>query len=476
MLTEISYSPADAFRRLSHLRHLVFLDSARFHPKHGRWSFLAADPRLILRSEQDCVTLISQSSEIRIRNNPWEILDGILSRFRLPSDTPSETPYRLPLGAAIGYFGYNASRWIDSSPLPRAPLLPAPEAWFGFYDVLLAFDHLERRAWLISSGLNECGISSRAQSEFRRDQFLDELQSEVTPFPIFCQSSATISPIISQDAHEWAIQHALEKIRRGDIYQANLSYPFAGTIAESPIDLYLRLRTENPAPFGAYLDFGDGQILSSSPERFLRMNGRHLQTRPIKGTCSRTGDLPQDWERAASLLQSPKNRAELLMITDLLRNDLGRVAEFGSVAVTELAVCEELETVYHLVSTIEAKLRPHELHLDALSACFPGGSITGAPKLRAMELIDALEPCGRGIYTGSLGYMGFNGTSDFNILIRTLLHRQGEVCFHVGGGIVADSNPSLEYEETLHKAQGLLRLWKRDFSGTAQSRTTLAIL
>lgn len=458
MLTEIDCSPLETWRRLRHLPHGVFLDSARFHPGHGRWSFLGADPRLVIRAQDGETAVVTAHGRVVTGGDPWETLDAMLSRFRLFAP-PSGLP--LPIGAAIGFLSYDLGRWLERSPPPRPALLAAPELWFGFYDVLLAFDHLEKRGWLISSGLDESGNPSAAQALFRRDQFLDELQSDIAFFPSPTAAAENILQLLPQADHEQAIRRALEYIRQGDVYQVNLAHPFLGTVAESAPDLYLRLRESNPAPFAAFLDYGDGQILSSSPERFLRLDRRQVQTRPIKGTCLRAGNPQEDWRRAEALLQSAKDRAELLMITDLLRNDLGRIAEYGSVAVPELVRCEEYETVYHLVSTIEARLRPHVLHLDAVAACFPGGSITGAPKLRAMEIIHELEPWGRGIYTGALGYLGFNGISDFNILIRTLIHSQGRVGFHVGGGVVADSDPLFEYEETLHKARGILNLWRQ---------------
>ena len=456
ILTEIEYSPIEAFRRLQHLRHPVFLDSARFHADHGRSSILAADPRLVLRAAGDETTLVARPGCVTVGGDPWEVLDAMLSRFRLP-DTAGWTTF--PGGAAIGFLSYDLGRWLERIPPPRPSPLPAPEMWFGFYDVLLIFDHLKKQGWIISSGLDETGVTSEREAAFRRDQFLDELQSDISLFPSRHTRAPQIQPLVAQPDFEEGVRRALRYIRQGDIYQVNLSHPFRGTVSEPPQELYLRLRQSNPAPFAAYLDFGAGQILSSSPERFLRMHRRSVQSRPIKGTCPRTGSSHVDWKAAGALVRSAKNRAELLMITDLLRNDLGKVADFGSVTVPDLVRLEEYETVFHLVSTIEASLRPPMMHLDAVAACFPGGSITGAPKLRAMEIIHELEPYGRGIYTGSLGYLGFNGVSDFNILIRTLLHVGGEVSFHAGGGIVADSDPTLEYEETLHKARGLLSLW-----------------
>lgn len=465
-LAEIEYKPLDAFLKLKHLPHLVFLDSSRFHSKHGRYSFLAADPIVKIETKEDKTEIKSKRGCLNFRGDPWEILDSMLSRFRAPTPELSQS---FPNGAAIGFLGYELGQWLENVRIAKTTLVPSPDLWFGFYDVVFAFDHLEKKAWLISSGLDEVGCHSYKQAEFRKDQFLDELQSSISPFPSQLHSQDQIVQLISQREHENAIRKALQYIRQGDIYQVNLTHPFLGTLSGSSHDIYLRLRQSNPAPFAAYLDFGAGQILSSSPERFLKLDHRRVQTRPIKGTSPRTGNQALDKKSSEELLNSEKCRAELLMITDLLRNDLGKIAEFGSVKVPELVGLEEYEAVFHLVSTVEAQLKSNILHLDTLAACFPGGSITGAPKIRSMEIIQELEPYKRGPYTGSLGYIGFNGVSDFNILIRTLVHQNGRVSFHVGGGIVADSDPTLEYEETLHKARAILKLWQQNSGSSIQS-------
>jgi para-aminobenzoate synthetase component 1 len=249
----------------------------------------------------------------------------------------------------------------------------------------------------------------------------------------------------------------IEYIRAGDCYQVNLSQRLLAPLREHPLDLYGRLRTLNPAPFGAYFDLGDFQILSASPERFLRVTNGEVETRPIKGTRPRGRTPEEDAALAAELAASPKDRAENVMIVDLLRNDLGRVCEFGSVRVPTLCEVESFRFVHHLVSEVRGKLRPGLGPLDLLAAAFPGGSVTGAPKVRAMEIIAELEPTARGPYCGSLGFVGFDGSMDTNILIRTFTAGRGWVQFPVGGGIVADSDPAREYEETLHKAAGLLR-------------------
>ena len=253
-----------------------------------------------------------------------------------------------------------------------------------------------------------------------------------------------------------AILKAKEYIAAGDIYQVNLSQRFTAKIATPPLALYKIVRTLNPAPFAAYLKFGEITVISSSPERFLRIAGNSVETRPIKGTRPRGEGKVEDEKLKKELLKSTKDKAELIMIVDLERNDLGRVCEYGTVRVPEIITLETYATVFHLVSTITGTLKADKDHIDCIKACFPGGSITGAPKIRSMEIIDELEPTQRKIYTGSIGYVGFNQQTDLNIVIRTMLYCDGTVHFQVGGGIVADSDPALEYEETLHKGRALV--------------------
>ncbi len=456
MITEIPYSPIESFQKLQHLPHPVFLDSVRFHLEHGRFSLLAVDPQLTIVTRHGETIIASPTASISTRDNPWEVLDCLLSRFRNNIAHPS-----LPMGGAFGFLNYEMGEWLERLPRHRPLLIDSPEMWFGFYDIVLAFDHLEKKGWIISTGVDENGQCCERKAAFRKDQILDELDSDIILFHPEKFHAEELQQLRTPGEHVQAVKQAIDYIRRGDVYQVNLSHPFLGSTNQSPLNFYLGLRKNNPAPFGAFLNYGDGQILSSSPERFLRMNRRSVESRPIKGTIARHGDPETDWKNREILFHSEKNRAELLMITDLLRNDLGKIAEFGSVKVPDILRCEEYETVFHLVSTVEAQLRPHILHLDTVASCFPGGSITGAPKIRSMEIIHELESWGRGIYTGSLGYIGFNGISDFNICIRTLTYKDGQVCFHVGGGIVADSDPAAEYEETIHKARGILPLWPK---------------
>lgn len=450
------------FRSLLGLPHPVWLDSARTHPEIGARSIVAADPFLVFHADGDGWHARGEGCADG-DGNPWDAFARLLATRVFPG-AGDEGAMRPPL--AIGFFGYESGRWLDRSPPPRPPPIAAPDLWFGFYDTAIFFDHAARRAW-IAADPARADRGSRRRAAALRERIAGGAPPAAREGP-FAGRLATRMP---RATHARAVRLALDRIRRGDLYQVNLTRAYSGTLDASPADVYLRLRRVNPAPFAGYLDCGEIHVLSSSPECFLSLEGSLAQTRPIKGTRPRTGDEFADRRRAAELESSAKDRAELLMITDLLRNDLGRIAEIGSVRVPRLASMEEYETVFHLVSTIEARLRGGATHLDAIRAAFPGGSITGAPKLQAMQLIAELEPCGRGPYTGSMGWFGAGGRSDFNILIRTVVMREGAAAFHVGGGIVADSTPEAEYAETLSKAEGLLRLWRdRPEEGSTRGR------
>ncbi|MBV9463585.1 MAG: aminodeoxychorismate synthase component I, partial [Verrucomicrobiae bacterium] len=376
-------------------------------------------------------------------------------------------PQAFEHGVVAGFLGYDLGVHLEKLPAPAQPVLEHPDFWLGFYDVAIHFDLFEGSASLVSSGRNAGGPSSRDRALFRRDQFLDELESEPLHFPARSEPLSQWNPLVSKEEYFHQFGRIREYLRSGDIYQANLTHPFLSTsLPASPAEMYEALRQFNPAPYAAYLDGGDFQLLSSSPEEFLKFEGRGVRTRPIKGTCARLGRGVEDWECARALLEDPKNRAELLMITDLLRNDLGRLAVPGSVCVPELVRCEEYAEVYHLVSTITAELPRAAEPWEALRACFPGGSITGAPKLRAQQIIRECERYARGAYTGSIGYFA-GGAGHWSIAIRTMLCAEGAATFSVGGAITADSTPESEYEETWDKASALLKVSGRSVAAEA---------
>ncbi|HEU0039284.1 MAG TPA: anthranilate synthase component I family protein [Verrucomicrobiae bacterium] len=438
---------------------LVLLRSALFDSPQTRYSFLAARPFLTFRSFGSRCEVTHYESRITQHvqfGNPWHLLDTLMARFELLDEI--DLPF--PLGGCFGYWGYDLKNFVEPK-LPRRTVndLELPDCHVGFYDSLVVFDHRLGKTWIVSTGLCADGsrdeARARGQAEFWRevlasDSSLQYPESETTPLAWRITSNLARADFLA------AVAHAQRYIRAGDIYQVNLSQRLMTGCPLSGWELFERLRDVSPAPFAAYFDCGDFQIATSSPELFLRMSGPNIQTRPIKGTRPRSPDPTRDAQLAYELQTSPKELAELLMITDLLRNDLGKVCEFGSVHVPELMRLERFPQVQHLVSTVEGRLRPVVTHFVALASCFPGGSITGAPKFRAMQIIDELEPIARGPYTGCHGYLGFNRESQLSISIRTAIHKEGVAYFQVGAGIVADSIPAAEYDETLSKAGGFL--------------------
>ena len=394
-----------------------------------------------------------------------------MSRFELLDEI--DLPF--PLGGCFGYWGYDLKNFTEPK-LPRRAVndLELPDCHVGFYDSLVVFDHQLGKVFIVSTGLDADGSRSEKRANEQMEFWQSQLGRDgVSLSQTNCEewerrhAGPPISNLSRADFIS-RVERAQKYIRAGDIYQVNLSHRL--TVGSSRCDdrtaqravptdfsgwkLFQKLSAVSPAPFSAFLDCGDFQIASSSPEQFLRMSGSQIVTRPIKGTRPRGADPTRDAQLAYELQTSPKELAELVMITDLLRNDLGKVCEYGSVQTPELARLEKFAQVQHLVSTVEGRLRQDMTHFAAFASCFPGGSITGAPKFRAMEIIDELEPVSRGPYCGAIGYLGFNRESQLSITIRTAVCKDGLAHFNVGAGIVADSNPEAEYEETLAKARG----------------------
>jgi para-aminobenzoate synthetase component 1 len=442
----------------------VLLRTGSFDSPHARYSFVAARPFLTLRSfgsRCEITPAAQHPSPPSIQyGNPWRVLDGLMARYEI-LDEP-DLPF--PLGGCFGYWGYDLKDFIEAR-LPRRAVndLELPDCQVGFHDSLVAFDHLLGKTWVISTGLGVDGSRSEERAQTQLEFWRMKLSSLQVParIPLHSPKSAAfcrtqLRSNLSRAEFIGRVDKALRYIRAGDIYQVNLSQRLEAPCDLSGVEFFQQLAAVSPAPFSAYLDCGDFQIVSSSPELFLRLSGSHILTRPIKGTRPRSADADRDAQLTYELQTSPKEMAELVMITDLLRNDLGRVCEYGSVQVPELVRLERHPQVQHLVSTVEGRLRKEVSHFAAFASCFPGGSITGAPKIRAMEIIDELEPVTRGPYTGALGYLGFNRESQLAIAIRTAVCKEGTAYFHAGAGIVADSEPAAEYEETLAKAAGFL--------------------
>ena len=372
---------------------------------------------------------------------------------------------RLPLvSGAVGYFSYDYGRKQMGVPSGEKDLVTIPEAVLTFYDCFVVEDCQEKRTYLVSNGISgnaaaQIGamekailesIKNRKQEESETGENINARNSHREKFKI------QIHPNFEKEEYKQAVDRMIQYIIEGDIYIANMTQQLTIESEKQPLDVFYDLRKNNPSPFGGYLDFGDYQIVCASPERFLKMKDRHVNTRPIKGTRKRGATPEEDEMLRQELVDSGKDKSELLMIVDLERNDLNRVCTPGSVKVTELFTVEAYATVFHLVSDIEGTLEDGKNVMDLLEATFPGGSITGAPKYRAMEIIDELEHGKRNLYTGSIGYLTLDGSCDFNIVIRTALHKNGKYHLGVGGGITAESDLEFEYEETLQKAKAIL--------------------
>ncbi len=463
--------PAESLARsVGRMRDPAILESGPGFGDSGRRSVFAASPRIVfeatgsawgIRQSGADGSAIVESGD----SGPLDALARWLDRLGLGRSAASPPP--LPrnggegvslsdpsppfTGGLIGFFGYDLAPQIERLPRRSPADSRIPDVRFALYDRCLTLDHLTGEVQFWSNDFLGDGEADRR----RRDQeFLDSALRADPEIP----SPSRLGPVrpdVPRDRYLEAVRRCLEYIAAGDIFQVNLSQRFTAPGKADPLDLYERLKRRSPAPFSAFLRGDDLALVSASPEWFYQARGGLLVTRPIKGTRPRGPSPEEDARLAAELRSSVKDRAELTMIVDLERNDLGRVCQFGSVKVTEPLVVESFAQVHHLVATIEGRLRPEIGPIDVVRAMFPGGSITGAPKIRAMEIIDELEPSRRGVYTGAIGYFGAGGTSAFNIAIRTILVEGDRVSYQVGGGIVADSVAELEYEETLHKGRGL---------------------
>jgi para-aminobenzoate synthetase component I len=448
------HTPESLVHSLRGLPGLVLLRSGLFDAIQARYSFVTARPFLTFRAYgARCEARTGQGRLLVHFGNPWQQLNSLLARYELLREL--DLPF--PAGGCFGFWGYDLKNFVEPK-LPQRAIndLDLPDCHLGFYDSLVIFDHRCGKTWIVATGLDLDGSRSTALARAQRSFWQERLDLAATSPAQHLEHggvSSVVGSNLSRSEFIARIVAAQRYIRIGHIYQVNLAQRFA-VEGLGGLELYERLASVSPSPFAAYLDCGEFQIVSSSPELFLRLSGQHVQTRPIKGTRARSPDPTRDAQLTYELQTSPKEMAELVMITDLLRNDLGKICQFGSVHVPELVRLERYAHVQHLVSTVEGQLRPELTHLEALAACFPGGSITGAPKFRAMEIIDELEPVRRGPYTGALGYLGFNRESQLSIIIRAAVCVDTLARFHAGAGIVADSDPEAEYAETVSKAQG----------------------
>jgi len=461
-------SPHEALRRLAALSHPLLLESACRHPQRGRYSFLAVDPfdfQTVRRPRPDILDAVGQ----RAAGWATPAVEGL-------------PPFQ---GGMAGLLGYELGGSFEQLPRPRFDEFQLPVLAVGWYDLVVAWDHLAGSAWIVSQGLPETDRNARRQRAQRRGQWLARLldggysAEGVAPSRAVAANAGAaargpsvvpranghrplpsvpgLTSNFSRESYLAAAGRAIEYVAAGDVFQVNLAQRLLLPAGCPSIDLYESLRRVNPAPMAGYFDLGQFQVISASPERFVQLRDGLVETRPIKGTRPRTGRPAVDEPIADELRACAKDRAENVMIVDLMRNDLTRVCQPASVRVSQVCEVEQCQYVMHLVSAVEGRLREGRTGVDLLRAAFPGGSVTGAPKIRAMEIIAELEQVARGAYCGSLGYLGLDGSMDLSILIRTITAGGGWWQFPVGGGVVADSDPLKEYQETWHKAEGLLR-------------------
>ena len=449
--TEINeHDPLRVFASVEHLPYSLLLDSADLAHKSSRYSFVLSHPIETIETKNGIATLTNWDEQTQEQGDPFEILNRRMKHWRDNVQTINGLP---PFqGGAAGLFGYDLGRGIEALPTSAQDNENMPDMAVGIYDSVIAFDHKKNKCWIITHADDE------ATATKKQNYLLDLIDEIETPTP---QASTQLdwTTNFSRTDYEATIQRTIDYIKQGDIFQANIAQRFDAALPEnfSPFAHYLRLREINAAPFACYMNLGEIQISSASPERFLQCRRKQVFTQPIKGTRPVSGDPAINEATKETLLNSEKDQAENTMIVDLLRNDLSKVCKAHSIEVSELCALETFASVHHLVSTIRGHLQNDKTAIDLLRACFPGGSITGAPKIRSMEIIEELEPTRRGAYCGSMGYIGFDGTMDTNILIRTLVFERGNVSLQSGGGIVVDSTPADEYQETLDKARAMFR-------------------
>lgn len=455
---ELPCSPIELARLMENADHFAFLDSSENKDKQGGFSILVWEPKLVFRSKDDLLELRVNGKWIVEKGNPFDLLDDLFSACRLDVELPAGIPFA---GGAIGYLGFDLFRYVERyDRLTAKDDLNLPDCYLGFYDTAICFDHRKKRWSIVGTDV----FSGAGNLSEWLDNVLDRIKKRIRSGspntenkPGNTASSLELESNFTKAEYLEAVKKAIDYIYAGDIYQINLSQRFRAKLSVPEFDFFNKLRTINPSYYGAFLRYRKHCVISSSPELFVQRQGNRVETRPIKGTRPRGKNPKEDVVLQKELEQSPKDSAELSMIVDLERNDIGRVCEYGSVKVEEHRYIEKLPTVFHTVSTVTGKLQPQVTTVDLLRATFPGGSITGCPKIRSIQIIDELEPTCRNAYTGSVGYIGFNGDTTLNIAIRTLITKGSDVFFQVGGGIVADSDPEAEYDETLDKAAAMIK-------------------
>jgi para-aminobenzoate synthetase component 1 len=458
-----SWSSIEAFREIAKRPYPFILDAASDPERLGKHSLVGSDPFLVVHTRGDTTRLDyprlgkSETTEL----HPFELLRELIERYRKEADAD----FPMPTGGAVGYLSYDLFPKVEQIVHTVENDLGMPEMFFAFYDCVTVFEHHEGTAKLVLAPPTEAvGEIPQDIIDFWQGPPVEQKinsekagngKADSTPAPRF--SKHGLKPCQSRESYLASVRRVLEHIAAGDVYQVNFSQRFETDFVGDPVEFYARLRQTSPAPFGACLFPDDFVVFSNSPERYLVIENGYIETRPIKGTRPRGRDEAEDRALARELAASEKDGAEHLMIVDLERNDLGRVCDYDTVHVPEFKIIESYANVHHMVSTVAGRVHPSRDLVDCITNSFPGGSITGAPKIRAIEIIDELELTARGVYCGSIGYIDFTGRVDLNIAIRTAVKHNGKLYFQVGGGIVADSDPEEEYQETITKAQSFVK-------------------
>jgi anthranilate synthase component 1 len=450
-------TPVSAFLKIAeHCDYAFLLESVEGGEHLGRYSFLGKDPFLILRG-RDGRTAVEQSGSTSTTDRPFmEALRELMNRFQSPF-VPGLPRFT---GGAVGYLGYDTAAWFEPTATHPGPAPDQDEAGFMVFDTVLAFDHVQHRILLIANARisGDEDLKSLYQFACTRIEFLErELDRALSLSRPTAAPPLSFASNVSQETFENMVRTAKEHIAAGDVYQVVLSQRFEAGMASDAFTVYRALRHVNPSPYMFFIRMGGRAIVGSSPEMLVRVEGRHAVTHPIAGTRPRGRNDEEDRRLAEELKRNEKEKAEHVMLVDLGRNDLGRVCEYGSVRVPTFMALERYSHVMHLVSVVEGTLAEGRDRIDALVSCFPAGTVSGAPKVRAMQIINALEPSRRGLYAGAVGYLDFAGNLDFCIAIRTILLEGGAARVQAGAGIVADSNPTAEYEETRDKARAMIR-------------------
>ena len=439
---KINFNPLEVYNMFKDEVDTILLDSSKEDKNLSKFSFIGINPFMTFDARGNN----SFIDNVEVSGEPFDVLEKLIEEYKIPQEIYSNIPF---ISGAIGYISYDVCRILEDIPDTSLDDFNISDIKFIFYNNIIIFDLHNNKQY----------ITSLKGSEEEIDLIMDKIKNSIK---IEENKVEGIKKEFVSNFNKIDYKSAITKLKNyiisGDVYIANMTQRFYTESTEDSFEIYKKLRSINKAPFSAYMNFNDFQIISSSPERFLEVNNRKVVTRPIKGTRPRGQTKEEDIKNSLELLNSEKDKAELLMVVDLERNDLSKVCKHHSVKVTELFKLETYATVFHLVSTVEGELKDEVSAIKCIKECFPGGSITGTPKIRAMEIIEELEALKRNIYTGSIGYFDFRGNADFNIAIRTIIKKDNKAYFGVGGGITYDSNEEDEYNETLDKAKALMRV------------------